>query len=186
MRTWPQSNVCSDIFDDILAKNFQSISNPMVVTQCQLDSDEPPSYAFVKGMARTCTVVALVIFLIDAGLPPPALSAEFEMSVSAIHSVYREFSSTTQILLENAGASASRSIARMWDVLTWMGVLVKLKESGGIATDPGGIIKMYNEKRFCSSVIIRWKADGRHEPPRKVNARGTNVVDRRSRHRRFQ
>ena len=146
VRTWPQSNVCSDIFDDILAKNFQSISNPMVVTQCPVDLDEPPYYAFVKGLARSCTVVALAIFLMDAGLPPSALSAEFEMSASAIHSVYREFSSTTQIVLENAGASASRSIARMWDVLTWMGVLVKLKESGGITTDPAGIIKMYNEK----------------------------------------
>ena len=62
--------------------------------------------------------------LIDAGLPPSALSPEFEMSASAIHSVYREFSSTTQILLvesgaanhrirENAGASASRGDPRV-------------------------------------------------------------------------
>ena len=70
-----------------------------------------------------------------------------------MHSVYREFTSTTQIVLENAGASASRSIARMWDVHTWIGVLVKLKESGGIATDPGGIIKMYSEKSSSRAAL---------------------------------
>ena len=101
VRSLPQFEVCSDIFDDILENNFQSISNPLVVTQLQLDAGEFPYYGFVKGMARSCTVVALVVFLIDAGLPPSALSPEFEMSVSAIHCEYHKFSSAAQILLVN-------------------------------------------------------------------------------------
>ena len=40
-------------------------------------------------------------FLIDAGLPPSALSPEFEISVSAIQVEYRVFSSTDHFLLEN-------------------------------------------------------------------------------------
>ena len=103
-------------------------------------------------MARACTVLALVVFLIDANLPSSALSPEFGPSVSAMHCVYREFSSTTQIVLENAGESASRSIARMWCVLTWMGVLIKLKESS-ITTDAGSIIKMYNEKSSAKATL---------------------------------
>ena len=62
VRPWPQANVCSDIFDDILAKKIQSLTNPLVVTQCQLDAIGFPCYAYVKGMARACTVLALVIF----------------------------------------------------------------------------------------------------------------------------
>ena len=39
--------------------------------------------------------------LIDDGLPPSALSPEFEMSVSAVQVEYRVFSSTDRLLLEN-------------------------------------------------------------------------------------
>ena len=147
-RLWPYPHVCCEILDDIVHGEFRTVDNPLTI---MMRSDEGISY--VKGMARACTLLTLLHGLDDAGLSPSWLSAQLQLSCAEISAVYRKFSTKAQAALENAKISSRLSITKMWDAITWMGVLLKLKEENP-SLDASATIKTHNDASSGRSALV--------------------------------
>ena len=108
--------------------------------------DEPLHLHFVKGMARSCTLLAIIDACIQLGISLSDISAELLRSCAGINAVSRDLTSV-QAALENASLSARLSITKIWDAVTWTGVLLKLQHAN-TSIDASAAIKQYNER--CS------------------------------------
>lgn len=147
-RLWPYPCVCREVFDDILCNGFRSTERPMIVMMPpQLPGeDEPLHLHFVKGMARSCTLLAIIDACIQLGISLSDISVELLRSCADINAVFRDLTSV-QAALENASLSARLSITKIWDAVTWTGVLLKLQHAN-TSIDASAVIKQYNER--CS------------------------------------
>ena len=139
----PFLHTCLELLDEFLTNSVVTDSDPLLLYQGPDEGPGTPFWThFVKGAARTSTMLFLAAQVIERGWCLDTLAPDLQRSLTAIFARRELLSSDSQsIALTNAKLSQSGSIRKAHCVLTWLGKLRLLQQNG---LNPEQVLKTWN------------------------------------------
>ena len=133
-KPFPYSSVCKQLFEEYLAHGFLTDVEPLRVWCTAEEKQNPPekfTVRFVKGSARSSTLLAMLSLALDAGVDIPVLLPHLAQGAVAIHASFECHVDLAAVAIANAHHSNRGSIRQPHDIVTWT---MKLTWVGGLVT----------------------------------------------------
>ena len=140
--------------------------DPLLIADAVWNDGDPRRYfwtGYVKGAARAATVLVLAKLIMESRADICETAPDLFYSLRAVHCRRGLMSvDRASVALENAKLSARGAIRRAHDVITWLGKLYLLKQTG---LDPAAVLKRWNamatkesqvtgNKRTCCLMLL--------------------------------
>ena len=154
----PEARTCRLLADDILVNGFITQDNPLLVWLPDQNRELMTfKFWYVKGMARACTMLAMLKLCFDNKLDINILHAELADTLKTIRCrfFWQGIGGLKQVAFLNAKLSASRAICEKHSVLTWVIKLKKLMNTEGFKVNahPGALIEEWNKQATQDSML---------------------------------
>ena len=150
----PFSNTCQSLADEILAHGFLTETDTLAIWMSG-SADIPNVFwtRYVKGMARSCTLLALLSLVIERKLSMMTLPQL--LTASVVIAVVENHTDLASVAIANANFAARGSIRQAHDVLTWVMKLRLLETSR--ANDPKVILDRFNAQASRRAQLVGQK-----------------------------
>ena len=159
----PEVKASRLICQDILKNTFVSQDNPLLVWIPEAQRTHSSfSLCFVKGMARACTLLAMLKLSASAELDLLVACPSLVGSVKQIHCRmhYSGVGDRKKVAFMNAALSARLSICEKHSVLTRVAKIKKLREGDGLPVEASTLISEWNKEATADSALSGQKRVG--------------------------
>ena len=112
----------------------------------------------IKGMARTCSLLAILLVLKFVDENPKVCCKVLHSSVQCISIIFESHASMSSVALRTAQLSHRGSLRKALCALGWVGLLIKLQEQGSLTAtgeghDAATLINQYNNMTSAQAQI---------------------------------
>ena len=140
----PFMHISVQLLDEYLTNTVQTEHDELLLAQGPTDGEKNFWTRFVKGSARTCTLLFLASQALAREWNLAVLAPDLLHSMTAVYCKRGIMTTDFQsVALENAKLSQKGSIRRAHCVLTWLGKLNLLQQKG---LNPDQVIKTWNQR----------------------------------------
>ena len=129
----PHANVCRDLVDEFLVHGFLTESEPLTLWISQSDREmsmEEYRSRFVKGAARSATLLALLDMAFERNVDVHVVFPRLFQTAQVIHVVFETHAGLVEVAFANANKSIRGQIRAPHDILTWVQKLRMLTRDG--------------------------------------------------------
>ena len=135
------------LVEEYLLHGVATESEPLTIWAPKDWQDEEEVFwvHYVKGMARSCTLLALLHLLLEREVDVSALP-KFTSSIACLHAIYEQHTDVGSVAISNANLSARGSIRQTHCLLTWVAKLSLLRDCLSEQMDPASVLDKFNEQ----------------------------------------
>ena len=142
----PFRSVCRDLAEEFLTHGFLTEVEPLLLWTTASDRSWIQTnftVRYVKGMARSSTLLMVLAMMQAEQVDIPALFQEFFHSINMIHVVFENHCDMASVAIANAHHSNRGSIRAPHDIMTWVMKLRLLERADG-HNNPSAILERFN------------------------------------------
>ena len=146
-KPFPYSSVCKQLFEEYLTHGFLTDVEPLRVWSSAEEKQKPPenfTVRYVKGSARSSSLLALLSLALDAGVDIPVMLPHLAQGIVAIHASFECHVDIAAVAIANAHHSNRGSIRQPHDIVTWTMKLLLLEKASGGSYAPSQILEKFN------------------------------------------
>lgn len=151
----PYRHTCRELLEEYLCSGFLTESQPLLLWATQEDKALPQcdfNVRYVKGMARSCTLLATISILSDLKICALTHFPELAQSLVLIHCNYEMHADMTSVAIANAHHSNRGAIRAPHDLLTWVTKLRMLET--GCSIGPTAILERFNSTAISKRKVV--------------------------------
>lgn len=151
----PYRHTCRELLEEYLCSGFLTESQPLLLWATQEDKALPQCdfvVRYVKGMARSCTLLATISILNDLHICALTHFPALAQSLMLIHCNYEMHADLASVAIANAHHSNRGAIRAPHDLMTWVTKL-RLLETG-CSIGPTAILERFNSTATTKRKVV--------------------------------